>query len=339
MASNQQTERMEILKMLSEGKISVDEAERLLKALDSSYGESSESRGSQRRSQHRHGGEDWWSSFFDVEDFVSNIDSKVKNIFSDLKDKDLFPDFLNIFDVEEGERPENHRVVIEPNTVVTINMLGRSKNWWHKFQGGDITITRGEDSTVQLNPDETPSIIQRGNHCLIMAETKHLQLELPNHIKSLNCFSAGGEINVEGLDCPVKCKTLGGDIHLDQVKFPIDLKTMGGNIEVKEWTANDGSSKLVSMGGNIETRLTKQSSAKFKVHSLGGRIHTNLERKEDNSPISMMIDSYEGKVGEGNADVRIESAGGTIKLEVEEGTQKAPEKTKVEGKKESKKKG
>ncbi|MCX6136379.1 MAG: hypothetical protein NTV54_02660 [Ignavibacteriales bacterium] len=112
----------------------------------------------------------------------------------------------------------------------------------------------------------------------------------------VHASTAGGNIDVKGIDGPVTLKTSGGNIEAENMSGQTTIKTSGGNIELGTLGAE---AEVATSGGNISVKSAGKS---LKVNTSGGNIS-----------IGDVGGELKASTAGGNVEVRNVSGGATLK--------------------------
>jgi DUF4097 and DUF4098 domain-containing protein YvlB len=130
--------------------------------------------------------------------------------------------------------------------------------------GGSVRITGGGDKVVRVRVTEggrvcadcrveleqTSAGIQlRSHRTALNAAPAQLrfEIEVPNHF-NLDLASAGGEVEIEGVDGEIKGQTQSGALNLRRLSGAVDLQTMRGDVTMRESYV---SGRVRTMGGKV----------------------------------------------------------------------------------------
>ena len=303
-------ERLEILKMLSEGKLNVDEAERLLDKL-----------GGKERAP-REKGEGF---SFEVKqnleglgDFLREVGSTVSSAVSealgtpssqspeDLGYKELDKEEDGSFSLQDGDE-----------LVLEVDRGGFSD------KGGEIRvkITKKERARVESDGRVKLWQMKKGEErkVLILWEDGDIDLEIPEGLllSGLELKTSGGDI----LGSPPNTKsallahTMGGNIRLHGIQAAFRVKTMGGDIELSSLCPQRGSSSAKTMGGNVKLSLSKKSSVVINALTMAGDIEIEETLGDTQHELGYVRQKASLTMNEGSAKVEATTMGGSIIVE------------------------
>ena len=130
--------------------------------------------------------------------------------------------------------------------------------------GGSVKISGGADKIVRVRVTEngrtcadcrvelqqTSAGIQlRSHRTALNAAPAQLrfEIEVPNHF-NVDLASAGGEVEIEGVDGEIKGQTQSGALNLRRLSGAVDLQTMNGDVTMRESYV---SGRVRTMGGKV----------------------------------------------------------------------------------------
>jgi hypothetical protein len=126
------------------------------------------------------------------------------------------------------------------------------------------------------------------------------------HDYNLNVRTAGGSVNVAGINGEIMGNTSGGSIRAESLTGKIDMKTSGGSIRSQNV---DGLTSLKTSGGSINV---ENATGKLEVRTSGGRIELKaIDAEVDASTSGGGIDM--SLTGE-NRGISLRTSGGGIKV-------------------------
>jgi hypothetical protein len=125
--------------------------------------------------------------------------------------------------------------------------------------------------------------------------------------------TVSSDIDAKGLGGRVKLETVSGNIGFDSAQVQeLETGTVSGDARIQAAPAAHGRIQLESMSGNIRLRLPAVLSAHVEVQTFSGDISSdygNVQNKE-RGPGS----SLDARVGDGDAQIHVESFSGDIEL-------------------------
>ncbi len=176
----------------------------------------------------------------------------------------------------------------------------------------DIEIS-GLDNEKLTGTSVSGDVDVRAKSLWVSLESVSGDVDFSGQSTRISAESVSGDIELSGISGDVEATTVSGDMALqggiiDNGK----LETVSGDIRIS--TALSGSGRLTaeSMSGDVTVTLPASQSGLFKAQSFSGRIRTDFGSvtRAKHGPGSHLKQS----VGDGRAEIRVESFSGNIKL-------------------------
>ncbi len=304
----------EILKMLSDNVITVDEAERLLKALhegEKHKGES-KSRAGGARSMGVGG------VFELVGEALAEIGPLVKNTMEDV--------ITGLFGNEAGDLNEKDLKDVEPIEGKyrieegTQMLIMNTWNVGHDKVDLDIQGIKGNFCRVRDEHSKHVKVQQDSSHFVIRWSGGPLKVEVPETVSMLKVRIKGGNICTKRIGCKINIKIFGGNLEMLDLGKDFKAKTLGGNINLflsKEW---QGNGQVHTQGGNIALSIPASVSLQAESSTMGGAITLDKEiRQVESNQFFPGRNSVKAQVGEEETDsfITLKTIGGDIELRKE----------------------
>jgi DUF4097 and DUF4098 domain-containing protein YvlB len=258
----------DILKMLADNVISVDEAERLLKALNEGEQRKEEPRGSRQRRHHH--GMGMGTVFESIGEALADIGPMVKNTVEDV--------VTGVFEDDLGDLEDEDFVDVEPveeqyEIAEDTHMVIVSDWKWGPRQG-DLRVNGVPGNACRIENAEAQHVrIRRSQtHFVIQWSGGPLNVEVPETVSKLRVRSKGGDIRVAKIHCDLSVKTLGGDLKLKNLLKDFKVKTMGGDISLALESGWQGTAKVHTMGGDITLTVPAGVAFEADASTMGGTI-------------------------------------------------------------------
>jgi DUF4097 and DUF4098 domain-containing protein YvlB len=336
-------EKIMILKMLKDEKISVEEAEALLDALQESEKTNQESKSAIiERVKHREGGKKSRGFKLDIDfEDLEGIGEKIKETFGEvgktLKEafKDFDGDFFAHFGSERASKTWNGDFSLEGVEKLLV------ENKW-----GDVTITgESRDSlgveakiSAWADSDERAEEILEGIEIVLEDSKLHARGIAKSRIRidyeillpeDLFCevHNNSGDVEIEHLSNGARVHTLSGDIQLEDLGTDLEIHSASGDISLDECR---GKVQVRTASGDISVNLTEVEGIQIESASgdisleLPSHIEATISAKTASGEISCELDgqeysdsehSLETQVNGGGVEIRLRTASGDISLE------------------------
>jgi hypothetical protein len=230
-------EQAKILKMLAEGKIKAEQAERLLAAIGEGGG-SAPARPPAEESMAKLGKL--------VERIVSNRGLSFAGISEDTAG-------------EPVQAPEQG-FAVSPDTVVEVKAKGCNVRVVRSDQEGMLTVIPGDGQNVSVRQSDGRVSVRA------WPGAGNLAVRLPA-VKSLALDTAGGNAELDGLRTNVEASVKGGNLTAKDCAGRLGLKVMGGNADVEGQISGIN---LKCMGGSANVRGISIVEGEHNVKVMGG---------------------------------------------------------------------
>lgn len=254
----------EILKMLSDKVITVDEAERLLKALSEGEKHKEESRA--RTGGHRHVG----GIFETLGETLADIGPMVKQTVEDVMTGVIGEDLGDV-DEEELEVVESVDGAFSIKKGMSLVIVS---DWWPGGSKNTLMLQGVNGETCKINEGNTKRvrIRQDSSHVVIQWTDGPLNIEVPETVSLLKVKMKGGSIYVKQIGCEIQLKTMGGDLEMFDLATDFNAKTMGGHVHLTMADGWQGKGRAHTTGGNVTLVIPNEISTKIKAATMGGTI-------------------------------------------------------------------
>ena len=319
-------ERRRVLDMLSEEKITVDEAERLLRALQNTYPVDTVDGPAASPSEE-----------------VENGSRKRISVVLDSGDRGSTRE--NTFEVGETPRLEvrsfNGRVLVHAGEPGSILVKAKLKNprgvEYSAVQEGDLvkveaTPTKRSDHflsglfgggtgvrvDVSVPADTSVDVVTsngpvelRGTERDAALRTSNAPVKIERFKGDLSAQTSNAPITVETLHGSADLKTSNGPVSIDDVHGRFDAKTINGPVRFSGSMEPGGRNRLVTSNGNIKVKLELNPSLKLEASTVNGMVRC------DSPGFVASVNTFrklEGTVGEGEAELVAKTVNGLIAI-------------------------
>lgn len=290
-------ERMEVLRMIAEKKITVDEGERLLKAL-----EDRERRPSAGREEPR--GRDRVPSL--IGDLLGNVGSMMQGLVSDALGG--FGLVIPGRDSLAEEALEGGGVRVAPGEILEIYQ-----------RGGDLELTPSPDDRWALASGSSPQKVQvlRGNHRVVVVCRGGARALIPSTAGAIKVSTAGGSLRGIGFSSPLEVRSMGGEVALVGITRRVDAKTMGGTLHLGV-EALEADSRAETLGGDVDVEFGPTARARVQASTLGGSVRVAPElggaSREWTMPGEQVVLEIGGAGDSAPPALELKTAGGSVHL-------------------------
>lgn len=176
----------------------------------------------------------------------------------------------------------------------------------------DITITRMDNEKLTAS-SVSGNVEVSSSSRRVSIETVSGDVEFDGGTTRISAESVSGDIELAGISGEVSATTVSGDMDLQGGLFDSGkFETVSGDMTVSAEISGNGKLRAESMSGDVTIMLPASQSGVFKAQSFSGRISTDFGSVDHakHGPGSHL--KY--VAGNGDAEVRLESFSGNIKL-------------------------
>ena len=296
-------EQREILKMVADKAITVEEAERLLRALE----EGARAREAQRPKDRGGVG----AAFDALGDVLSDIGPMVRNAVEDA--------VTGIgFGPDEPEDPHVERIPWEGKELpvgqgTVLEIVQRRTGVRH---GAGLTIegTPGESCTIDGQNASDVHVYRDEGRLHVRWAHGDLAVRVPETVAKVVARVMGGSIRSKAVACPLHLRTMGGNLELQEVRHPFDVKTMGGGITLALVPTFRGDGRGHTMGGSMNASVPRDLACSVHAVTMGGTIEVDggmaqIERSKATGKQTVNVTLGTGPVA---ATLGLKTMGGSI---------------------------
>ncbi|MBN1425891.1 hypothetical protein JXA88_15180, partial [Candidatus Fermentibacteria bacterium] len=299
-------EQREILKMVADKVITVEEAERLLKALDEG------SRAQEPRTGKDRGGVG--AAFDALGEVISDIGPMVRTAVEDAVSGIGFgADESEETDAEHLPWDGNPLTVAPGTTLEILQLRGRRMS---VRRAVELTIegVPGEECALDAESTADVRIHRHEGRLSIRWSQGDLRIMVPGTAAKVVAKIMGGSIHTRGVSCPVHLRTMGGTLALEDVLHPFDAKTMGGGIALDLGSGFHGDGRLHTMGGSITATVPVDVSCTVHAVTLGGTIEVDggLAQVERSKAAGKQVVNLSLGTGPVTGSLALKTMGGSI---------------------------
>lgn len=262
-------ERLEILRMVAENKITVEEGERLLRALEKGEAEERETSSGKFGPRHRGpwaGGQWNWSEHFE------KLGLKMQQFFDYA--------FGSVFGDEwwfEGYTPISLPLEDLPLDAETTLVLTNSRTAY-RHGSPDVKLIPSEDRRLHLKVREKSAceVLQKEKNILVFCH-EDTTVRVPSHLDKVKVILAKGDAEVTKLPLPLDIRTLKGNACVWQASHPLYIRTMKGKVHLELADSYAGQSEVSTIDGDIRVAIGSIFSGRIEAKAGKGHIRIQSE--------------------------------------------------------------
>ncbi len=284
-------ERLKILKMLEEGKLTAEEATKLLEAIG---------RGGAVRGNDFTGVK--WRKFGRHKDWV-NFGMKLSKSISE-KVKDDVRRYVAVVVDEKGKEEFEREIDIEKGSHVIVSGIA-----------GDVRIESNSKNSLKVTANG-----------YVKFETKNSDIHLRPYpgvdckltipkTTALDVHLAQGDLDVKGMEGGVEIKSANGDVRVENCKEKMRVKLANGDLEMRDicgevyvstsygdMNIHAGDLKILKATtdyGDIKVKLKEKTSAKVNLNTSYGDIDCKLKlksKKEGDGYLKGILNTPDGEI-------------------------------------------
>jgi DUF4097 and DUF4098 domain-containing protein YvlB len=302
-------ERLEILRMVADKKITVEEGERLLRALEKGEKEDKENRAEWCGPKHRgsrdwHLGERFEEMGFKMQEF---FDHAFGSVFGD---EYWFEGYEKVtVPVEEIKvDKETWLVVASPRSA-------------YRHGSADVKILPSDDSLLHIETagKDRCEILRKDNKIVFLCQD-NATIRVPEEVARVKMILARGDAEIQDAKMALEIRALKGDVSVRNAQQPVNIRVMKGDVELDLADAYAGKSEIAAMDGDIKVAAGPEFSG--KVEARVGRGDIRLEAKGVKAATSknafFRMESIQLGEGAGDNHLNLKSMNGNISVTTRE---------------------
>jgi len=159
-----------------------------------------------------------------------------------------------------------------------------------------------------------------GSASLVEAETVSGDIRISGSSTEVEADSVSGTVIVTGATGNIVIATMNGVIEVDATDADsVSLESMSGSIEFRGDLTADGDLSVEAFSSNVVLVLPSTLSATFDIETQSGGIENDFGQQPQRVDGFMPGKILEFSLGDGSADVSVESFSGSVKLVKENG--------------------
>lgn len=314
-------ERMEVLRMVAEGKISAEEGARLLEALTSGTS--------------RYPKKDPPKDKSDAPPFepfdLGNLFGEIGRAIHDTV-LDTVGAVSDVFEqpAADYEGVEELELELEEGTVLTIKPLsapsrgrrGRRAHcrprygWGDRYVNeelGDVIVSASPDSIFRAT-GEGLSLAGEGDQRTLLWGGDDLTLQLPASVARLVVRTFNGDVTVTDAPCELEVFSLAGDVSISGQQRSTWVRNTRGDVRLDSLEITEGELTIETYGGDVRLGCGDRLSATLDISTMGGAISIRDDLAADRKKPTWPGSTAKITVGEGTAAATIKTMGGDVQI-------------------------
>ena len=319
-------ERRRVLDMLSEDKITVEEAQRLLEALqDANPTETADGPAESPSEEVENGSRKRVSVVLDSGDDASTRENTFEVGETPRLDVRSFNGRVRVHAGEPGSilvraklknpRGVEYSAVQEGNLVkIEATPKQRSDHFlsgiFGRGTGARIDVSVPADTSVDVVTSNGPLEL-RGTERAAALRTSNAPVKVERFKGDLSAQTGNAPVTVETLHGSADLKTSNGPVEIDDGHGRFDAKTINGPIRFGGSMEPGGLNRLVTSNGNIKVKLEPNPSLKLDASTVNGMVRC------DSPGFVASVNTFrklEGTVGEGEAELVAKTVNGLVTI-------------------------
>ena len=201
----------------------------------------------------------------------------------------------------------DYEVSRDGNTITVLAEI--DQGWFISNVGVDITITAPVNTDVELETSNG-AIELNGIEGTGTLRTSNGKLVLENMKGDFEGRTSNGKIEIDTFEGTAFLRTSNGGLDLQEVTGEVDAETSNGGISYSGDMIPGGDNRLITSNGNVDVELMGTPSIKLDASTNNGDVTSEL-------PITATTTSDDhlvGTIGDGEADLYIESSNGDVTI-------------------------
>lgn len=299
--------RKEILRLVADGKITPEEGDRLLTALEG------EAKGPQQETADAvsDGPSSKGGRLADgIAQVIEEVGETVRRAM-----EDAFGTAQRAFDehraTTESVVIRDGRFALPPGARLKVQQAIRL-SFGGGSKGGNVIMRASTDEGVRVVRGEAVEAHRNGSDFVLTWAKGNLEIEVPTNLTGLDVRCMGGDLEVLDLAGPMSLETMGGELRVQSPKAPFKFRTLGGTVRVVDCDLREGSATINSTGGDVFVQFALGASVTVRASSLGGSFDfpPDTTREEQGRPMRRASCT----IGDGAAELRIDTLGGDVRI-------------------------
>lgn len=299
--------RKEILRLIADGRITPEEGDRLLTALEGpSAGSRMDPSDVAGDAQGGRGGRLADGIAQVVEEVGETVRRAMEDAFGSAQRAfDEHRATTESVEIREGRfaMPPGGRLKVQQ--AIRLSFGGGSK-------GGNVILRPAQDDSVRVVRGEAVEAHRNGTDFVLTWAKGNLELEIPRRLAGLDVRCMGGDLEVVDFAGPMTLETMGGELRVQAPSAPFKFRTLGGKVRVVDCALREGTATINSTGGDVTVQFASGASATVRASSLGGTF--DLPPGASGEGQGRALRRATCTIGSGAAEMRIDTLGGDVRI-------------------------
>jgi DUF4097 and DUF4098 domain-containing protein YvlB len=281
-------EKMRILNLLKEGKITTDEAARLLDAVDQKAEEKEHREHHIRFKKHFIPG---------IETMPEQISKAMATAMAKLQE--------NLSRLKEQEKTLKENIILKMECAD--KKYPAKSNATIRTVSGDIAVEGGDNAEIKIDCCGMSKSEEQDDELVCSSVSEDIEMQTPEKI-NLSISSVSGDIDIKNISGAIDCESVSGDLQLDNINGKIIFKSASGDININDLK---GGVDIKSASSDIDVRYEELADSKIETKS--GDVFIGIPEKSD---VILEMHSEKGDIDLHNLDdyKKLEKAEGYLKI-------------------------
>jgi DUF4097 and DUF4098 domain-containing protein YvlB len=232
-----------------------------------------------------------------------------------------------------GDDVESVEIRGDGSRIEIVVEIPDKSDWGHKVNDADaqleIRVPRGAEVEIEsLSADVEITGISGDAR----AESVSGDITIETDSRSIEAGAVSGDVRIKANAAnEIEVEAVSGDVEIEGISGSVSVEAVSGDIEIKgslsraEFEAVSGDItiwanllpgariEINSLSGRVDLALPANASARFRVETFSGSIKSDFGSAARSGEYSPGMD-LDATIGDGDADVRIESFSGTVRI-------------------------
>lgn len=255
--------RIEILRMIAEGKVSPEDGARLLDALEDGEAGGRTRSSTRTRETARDAAENLGKALEEAARAVKS--AAVEGVRVAHKVLDEHRPETELVRVENNRFEIPHGGILRVQPALRVSIGGGSA-------GGAVTVRGIAGNQARVLEGSAVEVHRNGNAYIITWAKSELVLEVPETVARLVVRSFGN-VDLSEYDTTFRIESFGGNVTVLAPRAPFKIRALGGSVRVQDLLLREGSSAIRATGGDIEVQPAPAAAVEILASAtLGGEL-------------------------------------------------------------------